>query len=62
MLGAVAVPVYRDYANDILTSGRHLLAVISDILDFAQLDAGGVELADDEAVDLPALRSGSCAC
>jgi signal transduction histidine kinase len=35
---------YRDYVDDIRTSGRHLLAVVSDILDLAKIEAGYMEL------------------
>ncbi|MBN8874052.1 MAG: PAS-domain containing protein [Rhodospirillales bacterium] len=39
-LGALGAPEYRNYATDIHDSGRHLLALIQDLLDFASADAG----------------------
>jgi PAS domain S-box-containing protein len=44
LLGPVGVPAYRGYVGDILGSGRHLLAIINDILDFAKLDSGNLSL------------------
>ncbi|HXP29751.1 MAG TPA: ATP-binding protein [Stellaceae bacterium] len=44
MFGPVSQPKYRDFAADILRSGHHLLAVISDILDIAKLQSGRTEL------------------
>ena len=40
MLGPLGAPRYREYANDILKSGQHLLEVINDILDIAKSDEG----------------------
>ncbi|HYM04895.1 MAG TPA: ATP-binding protein [Stellaceae bacterium] len=58
MFGPVGVPSYRTYAGDILTSGRHLLAVINDILDFAKTEAGSLQLELGE-VDLAQLVHGT---
>ncbi|AZL15103.1 sensor histidine kinase [Rickettsiales endosymbiont of Stachyamoeba lipophora] len=38
-LGAVGVPQYKEYGNDIHASGTHLLSIINDILDFSKADA-----------------------
>jgi signal transduction histidine kinase len=44
--GPLGNPSYRGYAQDILDAGRHLLAIIKDILDAAKMDAGKIELSD----------------
>jgi two-component system cell cycle sensor histidine kinase PleC len=52
--GCVVGPVaerYRDYALDILLSGRHLLTIINDILDMAKAEASQLTL-HQEKVDL----------
>ena len=37
----------REYAQDIYNSGKHLLAVINDILDISRIEAGKVALVDE---------------
>jgi signal transduction histidine kinase len=49
--GPLGAPNYKEYAADIHGSGEHLLAIINDILDMARIEAGKVELKEDE-VDL----------
>ena len=51
LLGSLGHPTYREYVEDIKTSGRHLLNIINDILDFSKAEAGMIKL-DDDAVDL----------
>jgi PAS domain S-box-containing protein len=51
LFGPIGLSAYRDYAADIAHSGRHLLAMINDILDLAKIDAGRLQLSE-EPVDL----------
>jgi two-component system cell cycle sensor histidine kinase PleC len=44
MFGPLGDDRYRDYAQDILKSGQHLLALINDILDMSKIEAGKMAL------------------
>lgn len=52
--GPIGDPRYREYLTCIRDSGAHLLALISDVLDFAKIDAGKLTLAEDE-ISIPEL-------
>ena len=44
MFGTLGDPRYKGYAQDILSSGQHLLALINDILDMSKIEAGKMSL------------------
>ncbi len=44
IFGPIGIDRYKKYVDDILDSGRHLLALINDILDVTRLEAGNLAL------------------
>ncbi len=54
MFGPLGSPKYGEYSKDIHDSGKHLLNVISDILDMSKIEAGHMRI-QSEKVDLAPL-------
>jgi signal transduction histidine kinase len=46
--GPIGDPRYREFAVEIRHSGAHLLDLINDVLDLSKLDAGRLELSEEE--------------
>ncbi len=49
--GALGNPKYQEYLGDIHVSARHLLEIINEVLDMSKIEAGKIEL-DEENMDL----------
>ena len=58
VFGPIGTRRYAEYATDIWSSGTHLLEIINDLLDLSKLDAGKLELHEEE-VSLPGLVESS---
>jgi len=48
MFGPLGDARYKGYVNDVHRSGKHLLALVNDVLDFSKIDAGHLELQEDQ--------------
>lgn len=53
LFGALGDARYREYASDILNSGRHLLSLVNDLLDHTRFESGRVSLVEGD-IDLHA--------
>jgi signal transduction histidine kinase len=51
VFGKLGDPKYQEYANDIHRSGSHLLELINEVLDVSKVEAGAMEMNEDD-VDL----------
>jgi signal transduction histidine kinase len=44
VLGPIGIPAYREYAEHIHDSGRHLLSLVEEMLDLSKVEAGKLEI------------------
>ncbi|MBP7063577.1 ammonium transporter [Ferrovibrio sp.] len=51
LFGRLGDDRYKEYAADILNSGKHLLSLVNDLLDHTRIESGRVELTEEE-IDL----------
>lgn len=52
LMGPLGAKIYKEYSGDIHESGRHLLAIINDILDLSRVESGQATLNESE-IDVP---------
>jgi len=57
IFGTIGSPKYRNYVQDVHSSGQHLLAIINDILDLSCIDANKLALRDEDVMLGPLLES-----
>jgi signal transduction histidine kinase len=57
ILGPMGNPKYREYATDINEAGKHLLALINDILDLSKVESGSEKLKEDKIEVTEIIRS-----
>ena len=48
LFGPIGDPRYKGYVNDVHRSGKHLLALVNDVLDLTKIDAGALALQEDQ--------------
>jgi signal transduction histidine kinase len=48
LFGPIGDARYKGYINDVHRSGKHLLALVNDVLDFSKIDAGHLTLQEDQ--------------